>query len=79
MPPSIDETLPEASKCRKGTSDENGAAAAEPVVKGDGEPAPEDRTAEVGSSVNKADEPCFILDAELSGVEELGAIDDRLV
>lgn len=83
MPPSVGKALPEA-RCRgEETGDEDGAAAAEEVVERRGQPAADERAAEVGRGVDETGEPGgafgLVANAELRGVEELGAVDDGFV
>jgi hypothetical protein len=83
VPPGVDERLPEAGECAEKAGDEDGAAAAEPLVVRRGEPATDEGTADVRRRVEKTGEPSgasiFAADAELRGVEELSAVDDSLV
>lgn len=83
MPPGVGERLPEARHGTKEAGQEDGAAPAEPVVEGDGEPAADKCAAEVRCRINETEEPggagVFAADAELRAVEELGAVYDGFV
>jgi hypothetical protein len=83
VPPGVCEGLPEASCGGEETCQEDGAAASEPLVEGDGEPAADEGAAEVGGGVEEADEPggagVLAADTEMLFVEDLGAVDDCLV
>ncbi|KFY44905.1 hypothetical protein V495_03218 [Pseudogymnoascus sp. VKM F-4514 (FW-929)] len=57
VPPGVGEGLPEAGHGGEEASQEDGAAAAEPGVEGDGEPAADKGAAEIGGRVEEADQP----------------------
>jgi hypothetical protein len=83
MPPRVGECLPEAGQRRECAGQEDSSSTTKPVVEWDSEPAANNGTAEVGSRVDKSQEPCgpgiFTTDSKMLAVKELRPVDDRLV
>lgn len=83
VPPCVDTPLPQTGQGRQQTGDEDGSSATKPVVEGNGQPAACYRAAEVGSCVEKPEQPrgarVVSCNPELILVEHLCAIDDRFV